>query len=75
MQTDEPASSSGGGVDASGGGGRSSGFSGGHTEAELLARVQCSAAELKAALADRRALCIGGWVPVLVAVGCAAGFC
>lgn len=37
----------------------SGGFSGGHTEEQLLARVQCSAAELRAALQDRHALCLG----------------
>lgn len=36
-----------------------SGFSGGYTEAELLARVQCSPGELQAALRDRHALCLG----------------
>jgi hypothetical protein len=66
MQTDDPSSS--GGINASGG--RSSGFSGGHTEAELLARVQCSAAELKAALADRKALCIGGCLLLASGVCC-----
>ena len=70
MQTDDrPSSSGAGGADAcaagvhassSGGGGSGGGgFSGGHTEAELLARVQCSAAEMKTALADCKALCIG----------------
>ena len=61
MQTDEPSSSG------------SSGFSGGHTDAELLARVQCSAAELKAALADRKALCIGACLPC--SVGCLLFIC
>ena len=42
-----------------GGDGGAPGFSGGLTEGELLARVQCSAAELRAALRDRRALCLG----------------
>ena len=39
------------------GGGAS--FSGGYTEAELLARVQCSVGELRAALRSRHALCLG----------------
>ncbi len=34
-------------------------FGGGHTEEELLAAVQCSAGELRAALVERRALCLG----------------
>ena len=41
---------------SSGGGG--GGAAGGHTEAELLAVVQCSAAELTAALRDRKPLCL-----------------
>ena len=35
-----------------------SGGSGGHSKAELLAVVQCSAAELTAALRDRKPLCL-----------------
>jgi hypothetical protein len=31
----------------------------GRSEAELLQRVQCSAGELRAALRDRKALCLG----------------
>lgn len=34
-------------------------FRGGYTEGELLERVQCSAAELRAGLVDHRALCLG----------------
>ncbi|KAL4437232.1 hypothetical protein ABPG75_004371 [Micractinium tetrahymenae] len=33
---------------------------GGYTEGELLERVQCSARELRAALAERKALCLDG---------------
>ncbi|KAL4439418.1 hypothetical protein ABPG77_008747 [Micractinium sp. CCAP 211/92] len=35
-------------------------FSGGHTEEELLAAVQCSGGELRTALVERRALCLDG---------------
>lgn len=37
-------------------------FSGGYTEAELLAHVQCSVGELRTALRDRHALCLGEWL-------------
>lgn len=51
---DAPCTSSGGGT----------GSSSRLTEEQLLQRVQCSAAELRAGLEARRALCIGAWVAV-----------
>ncbi|PSC68596.1 sister chromatid cohesion DCC1 [Micractinium conductrix] len=48
-----------------GGGDGAGSFAGGYTEAELLEQVQCSTAELRAALLDRRALNLDGrWCTV-----------
>lgn len=50
------------GMDAEGPGGGGGAASLGYTEAELLQRVQCSAAELREALQERKTFCRGAWL-------------